>query len=621
MVSDRTDVQKSNGGIDSTGLLGSRGTVSPFDLPNFDTCRGEDMVSQRTNPLESDSFPWEELLAHIREKDIAKRVVPVIGDSAITILKNGKTHRFSDVLGEDLGRDLKIEGRSIATVADVAAVASKEQRKILPRTLRRVHDSLLDDVTESALGPAVKYLCAITDWPFMLTTTTSQLLGRTLRKIHGGDLETVVLGRSEERDVPTLIPTAPGFRLVHLLGQISEQLKAPSGSRRARCSVDEALKLPNVSYSDLSKLIDRRILQYVECDSVRMVELKHDLFVKVVETSGRDLSFLTERSWNLFTSVIEAQMEGGGKATYSDLPGKICDLLKDVRAATSKVATVRDYRRLRDVATLWQTVLSQLFHQPTTAGPLPRPKQLVAVAPLPDKEIEAEVRHNADILSKVRVIVKFLNSDIEQNDRKNWLDACFLLGLQCLEGTVDFVTDLPAESYKRLEELPIKYVKQAAAYLVWVSRGSPTKDDDPDDNYKVACQKLRSGIKDPNLKRPAISFERVEEYLKSRYYSDEGRHRLIGSKSLAIYATTDCRDDWTNWLNAEKYVHGFYDNIIPAVRHGSIDNVSKVLQALRMSETGQYGCSITNCFETAIVFYFLASDKIEATGIRLDDVI
>jgi hypothetical protein len=130
-------------------------------------------------------------------------------------------------------------------------------------------------------------------------------------------------------------------------------------------------------------------------------------------------------------------------------------------------------------------------------------------------------------------------------------------------------------------------------------------------DYLRACEHYRQSLANQQIKRGPEKFISVRDYLAEKYLDhdhrlrEDARHDLTRTKSEHIAERTGSADNNANWLDAETYVVGFYDNIISAVMQPGRERVECVRQAILRSEGKRSRASIMNVFEAAIYIYFL----------------
>jgi len=179
------------------------------------------MVSVAPSPS-LQKFRWDDLVDLITSTQV---VVPVIGDGAITLVRDGQERPFSEVLAERLAQMLEIE---LTPGASLRAVASAALRDGTPQLLRsklfRAHEELMRDVTREQLGGPLRLLSEIDDFPLILTTATHGLLDKALHLTRQREPEVVALGAGEDLDLRTSWAPSAKPTVVHLFGRVSRNL-------------------------------------------------------------------------------------------------------------------------------------------------------------------------------------------------------------------------------------------------------------------------------------------------------------------------------------------------------------------------------------------------------------
>lgn len=134
---------------------------------------------------------------------------------------------------------------------------------------------------------------------------------------------------------------------------------------------------------------------------------------------------------------------------------------------------------------------------------------------------------------------------------------------------------------------------------------------------------LRSAAFDAGRKASSDSFARergAQEFIEQSYLSrgvidlvdERSARKLIAIKAKRIYERSGGhRPDIDNWLDAERYVRGFYEHIIPAVKERRPANIEAIAEALCSTHRPEQHCDIVNCFEAALVIYYVDAKCLE----------
>ncbi|ACB49446.1 unknown [Crocosphaera subtropica ATCC 51142] len=224
------------------------------------------------------------------------------------------------------------------------------------------------------------------------------------------------------------------------------------------------------------------------------------------------------------------------------------------------------------------------------------------------KKLLGEYRH---------LIHNLIPSDLE-NMKMDWCSACTYFSSKILEGKLDFSSQIESDLYHYLEEVWLEDVKHLRAYEIWWKKGHNRiyEESTTVNYYFQACQQIMASLVDPYIKAPFSRFEELKNYLKNCYLTEEGKldkdksNTLIEIKAHRIWETTNNSNSSENWSSAQQYVEDFYENIIPAVVDGDLESITKVKNAIQaINDPTHY--HIINCFEVALVIYFLPSDVLE----------
>lgn len=151
--------------------------------------------------------------------------------------------------------------------------------------------------------------------------------------------------------------------------------------------------------------------------------------------------------------------------------------------------------------------------------------------------------------------------------------------LEVLEGGASFSV-LPPESYEHLCEKSIEDVKKLRAY--YTAKIQQTEDKSGLPCYYKACESLRSRAMDQRVKLPAADFKQVAKYINDK--------KLAGDL--------------------------FYGNIISAVEKGDKESFEKLQKPLRITLKSEKTEKPANCFQAAIVMYFLSPTMMEKYNLQ-----
>ncbi len=200
--------------------------------------------------------------------------------------------------------------------------------------------------------------------------------------------------------------------------------------------------------------------------------------------------------------------------------------------------------------------------------------------------------------------------DTQQDQDDDWFRACAFMALKVLEGEIP-ISVLSSSSYKMLEGVWLKDVKQLKAYYIWKENESSAEEENYHEASRAICRLLRLGIRDD-----PSAFGPLKGYLLDRYLCEDGRQLdpkkewpLIQPKAQRIWETRGEPDQDLNWHRAQSYVKLFYENILPAVE-GSRESTKSVLKAFQFSKAPRNRYLIINSFEVALAVRFLDRDLI-----------
>jgi hypothetical protein len=308
---------------------------------------------------------------------------------------------------------------------------------------------------------------------------------------------------------------------------------------------------------------------------------------------------------------------------WESLRGKIQSLLTEIRKLSGTVEAFEDYEWLAGAAIQWEVLLSSakdMPHQIDLSRPpsVPGYLSLAQTSVLSEEELKNQIVRLAQAIGYGRIALLHRLSAGEEMNR-DWRYAEAALIFEILDGATNFAGRVGPESYWRLEQEWLKYIKCVDAHRRWLARGAFPAVSNPLTDYEEACKHLRALLANPSMKAAPGEFLRVRAYLEERYLDKSGKLRrdtrvkegLIGRKANRLWGTSGRDIAEANWLDAESYVVGFYESILPAVSDRDFESTRRVLRAL---STGDPVTSdrMINCFETAISIYFLDAATVEA---------
>ncbi len=323
------------------------------------------------------------------------------------------------------------------------------------------------------------------------------------------------------------------------------------------------------------------------------------------------------------------------------------DFLGQLQHATDTDINVDQYAWLSDVALKWQVAYSSILNVPN-AVEIPPPPQHLKPPPrrLTDKEVKGRVEVYAQRKSENRRLDRYrdmiramLREPSSKDDElADWHHGEVRLAVDVLDGTIDFVTQLGSDSYKRLEGIWISEATEVKAYFIWRDEGGGIGEDIATEKYLKACGQCCQRLCDISNKVPREEFDPVRAYLLANYIDsnktrssprkvpptliEEGLFTLkknndaqeLIEKRAERYARIKGGEAEDHKQIARKYVELFYENIIPAVMDECQPSKDKIVEAFELSQSAERSCPIMNCFEAAIAIYFLRVDHVPICG-------
>lgn len=298
------------------------------------------------------------------------------------------------------------------------------------------------------------------------------------------------------------------------------------------------------------------------------------------------------------------------------------DLVDSMEKISAEVTSFEEYDWLRSATDKWRSVFISVLRIPrditlapprVPLKPTPREERMI----WGDRDLHEWLSKRAYGLAKERAVRQFQaltaqemlrrNPSTPEQQKEDWQTATVLLAIEVLEGRIE-LTQLRPKSYARLEACWVEDIKRLEAYFNWLARGAACHPELTDVDYFRACEEIERRVRDPKTKRPAAEFEPIRDYLEASCVDEDdvGREKaraLIATKAERL-ARCGSTDDQRNWLLAERYVEGFYGNIVPAVSSddpGAIQRVTEMIDVT--SRGGQH--LIMNVLEVAVVASFV----------------
>lgn len=349
----------------------------------------------------------------------------------------------------------------------------------------------------------------------------------------------------------------------------------------------------------------------------------------------------------VFKIVIEKEMAktSDQKKEWSDkiheLSDQINDLLQSLINFASQVTSINDYNWIREACYKWGVLgdyidLKLPLFDTVEAGEKSKKlgEKILSLLPEELPEISSTTKISKEYLEKEayrlgefrkeRLIIEnrsqihqLIPSSLDEI-KLDYYNACTYFSSKILEGKLDPTYQVPPELYECLEEVWLEEVKHLKAYENWQKEGANRiyEESTTVNYYFQACQQITASLVAPYIKAPLSRFKEAKKYLKDNYLTEEGKldedksNKLIEIKSYRIWETTKNWNHSENWLSAQQYVEDFYENIIPAVVDSNPESITKVKNAIQaIKDPAHY--HIINCFEVALVIYFLPSEVLQ----------
>ena len=325
----------------------------------------------------------------------------------------------------------------------------------------------------------------------------------------------------------------------------------------------------------------------------------------------------------LTAAARAGRAEGNGSQAFLR---DVNELLAHLEALSSQVSSFDEYRWLSHTAVKWQNVFAFL-DVPTFVKLNPPSERLlppVAAAPVADpalteQELDYWVKTHARFLAYSRIAKTGRLSTLAEMEHDTRMAFVFLAS-DIIDGKINLVNRIAANSYEHLEWVWMEDLKHLRAYLLWLDRGGAFDQEQKARNYFDVCDHLRHMLTNPGIKAPAAAFDPIRRYLEDRYLFrgkiDVDRREfacwLVGHKAFHLFQVKGRTDAPLNWMHAETYVKTYYENIIPAIVEGNPENTRAVLRALQCDLGDPHSpCQIISAFEAALVTYFVPADSIQ----------
>ena len=317
-------------------------------------------------------------------------------------------------------------------------------------------------------------------------------------------------------------------------------------------------------------------------------------------------------------------------------------LVGQFKQLAGQVNSEEEFDWLTRVACQWEEPYFSVFRKPRNLRAeigisVPPPGLEPAYKPLPDQNVQDYLRAKANDIARERKLTRLfqrwaelkshpdrLHAEIpSQPDemKEDWYWASVYFAADVLEGEIRFANRIGPELYPMLEGVWLKDVKRLKAYLLWEHDGSHWQPDGGKEYFFKAANLVRDTALGEKLKASPSTFAHAKTYIEQLYLSDgvvnsvgdSTAHHLVVNKAQRIWAhSARRRGAEANWAEAERYVRGFYEHIIPAVKEADPQHIAALAEAFCSAHRGPRPCDIVNCFEAALVVYYVDPEKLKA---------
>lgn len=290
---------------------------------------------------------------------------------------------------------------------------------------------------------------------------------------------------------------------------------------------------------------------------------------------------------------------------------------------------IDDYYWLRNANKAWQIVLSSILGVARIVEPLPEVELMwSAPAKLTREDIDARVRDIAITRYHLRVdeekdaeILAIRNrqkaSTLEAYE-EDWFGATVYFAADLLNGRLTKYSLADASDdkvWEFLERVWVKDVINLRAYECWKTEGCPwqEKEEERRREYLQACHEFRERLERADIKTTSEeAVNRLCVYVRERFLDERGEdidktkvEPLVRAKAQRSYVVAGFKTESDNWYHADKYVKRFYSNVYNALKWNDQNARNALFRAYEISEGPEYYSSIANCFEAAVLMYFV----------------
>jgi hypothetical protein len=323
--------------------------------------------------------------------------------------------------------------------------------------------------------------------------------------------------------------------------------------------------------------------------------------------------------------------------------------LDSLRPHCERLRTTAQYEQISNIADEWQTLLTEILREPIDVRDvigLKLPANDLTPSPrrLPLHEVQqtlkrraletAQFRKLAQLFAQIDWLYRWTKSpemlhqrypSTHQEMEQDWSYACQFLAADVLEGRLRIADQLNVDAFDFLTETWLDDTKRLMAYIRWfsdVNAAEPSALARMNDGryYFNVCESLHNSLRDDARKAPPELFCDIGAWIQRQYPSSDvvsapkgsPSWKLISRKAQRIWERTGRTNADANWRQAEDYVRGYYEHIIPAVIDRSQDSIQSVLAAVTPQREETAGCEIINTFEAAVAIEFLDPTVISA---------
>jgi hypothetical protein len=205
-----------------------------------------------------------------------------------------------------------------------------------------------------------------------------------------------------------------------------------------------------------------------------------------------------------------------------------------------------------------------------------------------------------------------LPPSLYQEYEMDGVSARLLFACRIFDKDIDFARQNLDALFSCLEGIWLTDVQRFKAYFIWEDNGDGWDPLHAENYYAAACQQITQRLHS-RAKASKNDFTSIRQYLKKRYLTDDGKIDTIKNQQAKNLVERKAVRPGMNWSDAETYVKGFYENIIPAVVNVDLqaeEAQERAWNALQLLQSDK--AVMANCLEIAVSIYFLQAPEVKS---------